>query len=233
MPGEHAVERDRLAACLDRGHMDTQQRDEPERNDPGGGSVDDLGSDREEKAAERGAGDRRHLERDRADRHRTWDQLERHHHRGQRPSSRRAERACDADCRSEREERPELMCARGRNDDQQGDDDERDRLGECEDEPPRDAVGELPGRQREHEQRHELGQADQPEVERGAVDRIHLPADRDRRHLRAEPAREDRDPEECEVALLQREWEAPTKGHASHPAVSRGRGSRTASCVRR
>ena len=49
--------------------------------------------------------------------------------------------------------------------------------------PPREAVGELAGRQREQKQRQELAEPDQAEVEGGAADREDLPADRDRDHL--------------------------------------------------
>ena len=70
------------------------------------------------------------------------------------------------------------------------------------------AVGELSRRQREDRQRHELREPDEPEVERVAVDRVHLPADRDGEHLRREPVRERRRPEQREVALLERREEA-------------------------
>ena len=59
---------------------------------------------------------------------------------------------------------------------------------------PRQAVGELPGRQREERQRQELHEPDEPEVERVAVDRVDLPADRDGEHLRREAVREERTP---------------------------------------
>ena len=70
--------------------------------------------------------------------------------------------------------------------------------------PARHDVCELSRRQREQEQRHELDEADQPEVERVAVDRVDLPADRDEDHLLARPGDDVRRPEEREIALPQR-----------------------------
>ena len=77
------------------------------------------------------------------------------------------------------------------------------------DQPPRQPVGQVTGRQREHEQRNELREPDQAEVERVLVDREHLPADGDRDHVLGEAHREDRRPEEPEVALLERRREPP------------------------
>ena len=70
------------------------------------------------------------------------------------------------------------------------------------------AIGDLPRRQREDRQRQELHQPDEPEVERMVVDRVDLPADRDREHLRRQPVREQGRPEEPEVADPQRGREA-------------------------
>ena len=108
----------------------------------------------------------------------------------------------------EREERPELRRARERDEDERdGDrDGEHERRGR--DGAPRQPVGDLPRRKREDRQRQELHQADEAEVERVAVDRVDLPADRDREHLRREAVREERRPEKREVADLQRGREA-------------------------
>ena len=51
----------------------------------------------------------------------------------------------------------------------------------------REAVGQVPGRQGEERQRDEHRQPDEPEVERVAPHRVDLPADRDERHLDANP----------------------------------------------
>ena len=61
-------------------------------------------------------------------------------------------------------------------------------------------IGELAGRQREQRQRQELGEADEPEVERAVADRVDLPADRDDHHLRREAVREQGRPEQGEPA---------------------------------
>lgn len=76
-----------------------------------------------------------------------------------------------------------------------------DRGGEQE--PARHPVGQLTGREGDEEQRNELGETDESEVERVAVDRVDLPTHRDADHLDGDPAREDRDEEEREVALTQ------------------------------
>src|SRR5581483_10066568 len=62
--------------------------------------------------------------------------------------------------------------------------------------------------QSEHRQRQELHLADEPEVERVSVDRVDLPADRDREHLRREAVRHERRPEEGEVADAERRRKA-------------------------
>ena len=71
---------------------------------------------------------------------------------------------------------------------------------------PRDAVRQLPRRQREQREREELREPDEPEVERVAANLVDLPADGDRRHLRCERRGEERDPEEREVAVAERGW---------------------------
>ena len=75
-------------------------------------------------------------------------------------------------------------------------------------EPPLDAVGELACREREDRQRHEFREPDEAEVERVAVDRVDLPADRDDEHLQREAVRERGRPEQREVAQPQRGGQA-------------------------
>ena len=95
-------------------------------------------------------------------------------------------------------------CARQRHEDERDGDRDREHERAGRDRAPRQPVGDLPGREREERQRQELHQPDEAEVERVAVDRVDLPADRDREHLRREPVREERRPEKPEVADLQR-----------------------------
>ena len=82
-----------------------------------------------------------------------------------------------------------------------------DRLGDDrhgEEPDARQAVGDLAGRQCEQWQRHELGQPDEPEVERAPVDRIDLPADGDRNHLGRKPGGEESAEQPPEVAVVKR-----------------------------
>ena len=64
----------------------------------------------------------------------------------------------------------------------------------------REAVGDLSRRQSEDQQRQELRQPDQAEVEWILVDQIDLDTDRDDEHLQREPACERRSPEKRERA---------------------------------
>ena len=81
---------------------------------------------------------------------------------------------------------------------------EEQRECEPEDEAARDAVGELPARQREDEDRTELKQADQAEVERAVVDVVDLPADGHRDHLAPEVHRQDHADEQREIPTVHR-----------------------------
>ncbi len=72
----------------------------------------------------------------------------------------------------------------------------------------REAVGDLPRGQGENQQRQELGEPDEAEVERILVDQVDLHADRDDEHLEREPARERRRPEERERAQAQSRGQA-------------------------
>ena len=107
------------------------------------------------------------------------------------------------------------MRAVDRDDEEQSED---RRIGEAPDEDDREArqaIGELPGRQGEEQDRQELGEADQPQIEGAVVDRVHLPADRDRGHLHRDARAEHRRPEPPELAVMQR-W--GQRGHVPHSA---------------
>ena len=65
-------------------------------------------------------------------------------------------------------------------------------------------VGEVAGGEREQRQRQEHREADDPEVEWVAMDRVHLPPDRDERHLDREGGRDRRADVEREVPVLER-----------------------------
>ena len=84
-----------------------EQGAEREREEYGGDAVDRLGLDREEDAADRGAGDHGDLAGDRPQRHRPGQDLDRHELRRQRAERRPADRARDAGRGGEQEERPD------------------------------------------------------------------------------------------------------------------------------
>ena len=88
----------------------------------------------------------------------------------------------------------------------------------------REAVGQVPGRQREQRQRDEHREADEPEVERVAADRVDLPADRDERHLDRERRREHDAEEENEIAVPERRVAARRRRavlvYAASPSLS-------------
>ena len=75
---------------------------------------------------------------------------------------------------------------------------------------PRQPVCERAGRQREEEQRQELGQADEAEVERIPGDVVDLPADGDEDHLAAEPVGDARRDRERVVANVEDVWQTPS-----------------------
>ena len=160
--------------------------------------------DREQEASECRPADHRELERDGALRERLHEDLLRDERGRQRPARRRPERGRDAGGEREREEGPRLVRA-GARDEQQADRDggvEPDR--EREDRPAGVPVGEVPRRQRQERQRQEHREPDDPEVERVAVDRVDLPADRDERHLDRERRRHGRADVEREVPMPKR-----------------------------
>jgi hypothetical protein len=62
----------------------------------------------------------------------------------------------------------------------------------------------VPGRQGEHEQRHELGQPDPAQVQRAAVQGVDLPADGHLEHLQANAHGQQRQPPPPEAGDAQR-----------------------------
>ena len=88
------------------------------------------------------------------------------------------------------------------------------------DEPPGEAVGEVPRREGEDEERQELEQAHQAEVKGVATDRVDLPADRDGDHLGGQGKRKRGAPDEREVPLSQ-DWRKEPPHRPSRPDLSR------------
>ena len=62
-------------------------------------------------------------------------------------------------------------------------------------------IGDVAGWQHQQERRQELGEADEPEVERAPGQRVHLPTDGDGEHLVREHREDPREPEPHERVL--------------------------------
>ena len=189
---------------LDRdGHRRSREHERDRR------PVDELGVDREEQPADRRPGHDRRLDHGRLERERAREQRQRDEVRPHRADRRVAERGRAAARERQREERPERIGAREADEEEaRGDrriDDERDEIDELAREPVRDRTR----RQGEQEQREELRQADEPEMERVARDVVDLPADRDEHHLAPESVRDRRREQPRIVALLEHGWEPP------------------------
>ena len=110
----------------------------------------------------------------------------------------------------EQEERPRLVAPRSRDAQQPTITAVSSAIAIAEQRAAWKAVGQMPGRQGQERQRDEHRQPDETEVERVAPDGVHLPADRDERHLDREARREHDAEEEHEVAVPERRIAAPT-----------------------
>ena len=170
--------------------------------------VDERRGDPVQETADRGTDDLSGLRRDRAQRHRVLEQVDADERRRHRPRRRPAERHRDTRADGERQIWPHL--GRPRPADEREADAyagaEPQRGGE--DQPARQAVGELPRREREHEQRHELRQPDPAEIERAPVQGVDLPADHHLERLQADPHPEQGQPPQAKIALLERGTES-------------------------
>ena len=178
--------------------LDSEDGDEAEQEQRAGRDVDGDRLELEDHCADCRADDDPELVRHAAEGDGSRQELGRHDLRRQGAPRWVAEcRGCackGADC----QEGPELVGARER--DQHEDRRDHDLEGEPDgdDRAPGEAVGDLSRRQSEDQQRQELGQPDQAEVEWILVDEVDLHADRDDDHLEREPARQRRCPEERE-----------------------------------
>ena len=155
--------------------------------------------------AQRRTDDRRDMERRRVQRNRVAENLARHQVRRDRLRGGHRERARSAEQHQHHEHRPHRAavhtCVKPSSSAAQT---HFDDVARCENEFAIVAVRDLSGRQHQHDERHELREADQAEVERIVRDRVHLPADRDALHLHRERRDEPRDEIQREVAVLQR-----------------------------
>ena len=77
-------------------------------------------------------------------------------------------------------------------------------LADQQDEPVVVAVGDMADERRQHQHRHELRDAEQPEIERAAGQHVELPADRHHQHLERQDRHDPPDPEHREGAVAER-----------------------------
>ena len=201
---EHAREIGRRAPDRVTPSPQEQRRKQRDHGEPGRNPVDQLGVQREQEAADRRADDHRGLEDDRAEGERPDEDLAGHEGRRQGTRCRCSERRRDPRGEREQEERPCLVRAGARDAEQPEHDHDLERDGDRKQRASRKAVGEVSCREREERQRNEHREPDQPEVERIAPHGVHLPADRDERHLDREARREQDAEVENEVAVPER-----------------------------
>ncbi len=95
----------------------------------------------------------------------------------------------------------------------------------------------MPGRESEERERDEHGEPDEAEIERVAPHGVHLPPDRDERHLDREARREQDAEEEDEVAVPERRLAGGRgrsgAGYAASPSSSSDSGAGRNSTSRR
>ncbi len=184
--------------------MEQQRTDERHPTERRSDAVHELWMKREEKTPDRGADDHRDLEDDRSERESSDEDLARYEGRSQSAGRRCAERRGDARPEREQEERPRRARPRPRHAEQAEHDPGLERERDREQYPARESVGQVPGGEREQRQRDEHREADEPEVEWVAPNGVHLPPDRDERHLDREPRGEHDAEEDDEVAVPER-----------------------------
>ena len=171
----------RLAAAAKGEHAPERH----EREDRGN-RIYELGLNGEEDAAHRRACDIGQLEGDRPLRERADEDLLGYERRRQRSTRRRSEGTRDARQEREREERPHVI-GTGSGDREQRDghhhvDDDHER----DDPSARETICHVARGQGEEQEWQELREPDQSEVEWVLPHRVHLPTNRDRRHLHRE-----------------------------------------------
>ena len=103
------------------------------------------------------------------------------------------------------------------------------------DAPPGEAIRDMPGGKGEQEEWKELREPDEPEIEGILADRVDLPADGHGRHRHGEAGRDQRDPEQREVAVPQRGSALAVHSgslgrHRPRPRGERSQNARTPAC---
>jgi len=134
---------------------------------------------------------------------------------------------CDAGSRNARKYRQHAADRQPREAEQQQGARKKCQQAEENDEPPVVAVGRMPGEQRQAEERQELRQSDEPQIEHPAGDVIHLPTHRDDDHLRRQGGEQPAAQIEGEIALFENREAARNQGRTQEPRVSgtlKGRG---------
>jgi len=128
--------------------------------------------------------------------------------------------SCNAEQRHDGEHRRSFGHAAQRDREQQQRAEALERVAERDDTAPVAAVREMPCRQDECDERQELRQTDQPEIERITRNLVHLPADRDRLHLHRKRAEQSRDEIQAEIAVAQdRKTSGAVRRHRAAPVA--------------
>ena len=184
-------------------------------------AINDRRAGKVEQPAERGTGDRRQLPGRGTERECRAELLARHDVRQQRLSGRHRERTRDAEQQHHAEHRQCTLQSAQREREQQQRAQALERIAGGDDAPPIVVVGDVTGRQHEHDEGQELRESNQAQVERIARDFVDLPADRDRLGLHRERREQARAEVQREFALAQHlESGGATPAHARHRVVA-------------
>ena len=162
------------------------QQDHRCQKERGAGGVGNGRPEGVENAADRGAGDGRKLGGGSGRRDRARKQRDRHDCRQQGLLGRQLERPSDPEHEHRGQDELPRHPAGDGTDGQGGGGEALQRLADLQQAAPVVAVGHLARHQHERRHRQELDQPDQPEVERTAGERIHLPGHRHPQHLKGQ-----------------------------------------------
>ncbi len=202
-PGRQVLPRQLHGRCSRPHRLDAEDRDEGEHKQRPRGEVDGDRLEFEDHGADSRPDDDSELVRHAPERNRSRQELGRHDLRRQGAAGRVGERRGGAGDGADGEEGPELVGAGERDQHENRRDHDLEDEADGDDRAARETVGDLPRGQGENQERQEFREPDEAEVERILVDQVDLHADRDDEHLKREPARERRRPEERERAHAQ------------------------------
>ena len=162
----------------DRRRRDGQHQHARRQEQQAGTRIGERRRDREQQPADGRPDDLRGLVGGRPHGGGARDHLARHQVREQRHHGRQLERPRDADDEDDAEDGVAAEPAAGRAEHQQGDGEPDRHLADGDDPAPVEMVGQRADDQRQRNDRQELGQTDQPEIERVVGHGVELPADR-------------------------------------------------------